>query len=134
MNTNKIHEDAAIINGLDRDFRNVYVNAPAASAKLETAAGVANAAILEIAALEAELIELVNPKQWRLEKDREERNGIKRPSAGTVCAAVWEAIEAAGGKLTAKQQRELADSSSINFYTIRTQYQLCRKFNEAEAF
>lgn len=134
MNANKIHENAAIINELDRDFRNVYVNAEAASAKLETAAGVANAAILEIAALEAELIELVNPKQWRLEKDRQERNGIKRPSAGTVCAAVWEAIEAAGGKLTAKQQRELADSKSINFYTIRTQYQLCRKFNAAEAF
>lgn len=37
--------------------------------------------------------ENVTGKGLKIQKDREERNGIKRPSAGGKCAAVWELCE-----------------------------------------
>lgn len=66
----------------------------------------------------------------KIEKDRPEQNGIKRPSAGGRCRAVWDALDdyrkETGDLPTAKVVRELAadegwnpNNASIEFYQWR---------------
>lgn len=69
-------------------------------------------------------------KKWTLEKDRPEANGIKRPSKGTLCAAVWEAVEALGMEnATAKRVRELAEERSWNKNNAMIEFYRCRNFH-----
>lgn len=68
-----------------------------------------------------------------IEKNREERNGVKRPSAGTVCARVWLFAELLtqhmGTGMTLALLVSTATENGINEATARTQYARWRKFN-----
>lgn len=66
----------------------------------------------------------------KIEKDRPEQNGIKRPSAGGRCRAVWDALDAylqeTGEQPTAKVVKDIAadegwnpNNASIEFYQWR---------------
>jgi len=73
----------------------------------------------------------------RVERNREEANGVKRPSAGTLCAQVWNiATELSNGdeKPTTKIAKlsevvKAATAKGINQYTARTQYARWRVFH-----
>lgn len=66
----------------------------------------------------------------KIEKDRLEQNGIKRPSIGGKCRAIWDALDAyvkeTGEQPTSKTVKELAadegwnpNNASIEFYQWR---------------
>lgn len=69
-----------------------------------------------------------------VEKDRPEQNGIKRPSAGGACRAVWdkcdELREENGGEIpTAKQVRAVAESMGWNMNNAMIEFYQWRKYN-----
>jgi predicted component of type VI protein secretion system len=71
----------------------------------------------------------------KIEKDREERNGVKRPSAGGLCRQIWDALDAikAGGETpTAKQVTELALAKGWNKNNASIEFYQWRKFNGIE--
>ena len=69
----------------------------------------------------------------KIEKDREERNGIKRPSVGGKCRAVWDAMDelrdANGTPPTAKQVKEMATERGWNPNNASIEFYQWRKFN-----
>lgn len=68
----------------------------------------------------------------KIEKEREERNGIKKPSVGGQCRAVWDALDdmvAAGTQPTAKQVKELAEERGWNPNNASIEFYQWRKFN-----
>ena len=68
----------------------------------------------------------------KIEKAREERNGIKKPSVGGQCRAVWDALDAmveAGAQPTAKQVKELAEERGWNPNNASIEFYQWRKFN-----
>ena len=68
----------------------------------------------------------------RIEKAREERNGIKKPSVGGQCRAVWDALDdmvAAGTQPTAKQVKALAEERGWNPNNASIEFYQWRKFN-----
>lgn len=73
----------------------------------------------------------------KIQKDREERNGVKRPSAGTICAAIWDALDnlrigGEGGSYmpTFKDLKKLQDQYSWQRNTAVTQYQRWKEFHD----
>lgn len=71
-------------------------------------------------------------KGLKIEKDREERNGIKKPSVGGQCRAVWDALDdmvAAGTQPTAKQVKALAEERGWNPNNASIEFYQWRKFN-----
>ena len=87
-----------------------------------------------------EIIEPVKPKAEPqktsgliIEKDRPEQNGVKRPSAGGLCRAVWDACwahqEATGEVPTAKQVKEIAVANGWNPNNASIEYYQWRKYN-----
>ena len=73
-------------------------------------------------------VEAVPPvvaRKRTIEKDREERNGVKRPSAGGACRAVWDFCDAAGMPTVAQVKAEAeargwnANNASIEYYQWR---------------
>lgn len=82
---------------------------------------------------EPEAAPAANSSGVKIEKNRPHANGITRPSAGTICADVWELAEA----MTASMGRtvplaalvDAAKEQGINQFTARTQYACWRKFN-----
>lgn len=63
---------------------------------------------------------------------REERNGVKRPKAGGLCAAVWEALDsllAAGVEPATKDVRDLATAKGWNLNNATAELSAWRKFN-----
>lgn len=73
-----------------------------------------------------------NRKGYKIEKEREERNGVKRPSKGTTCGAVWDAfdaLQAATGAVTAAELPKLADDNGWNRTNVSCEYYMWRKFN-----
>lgn len=75
----------------------------------------------------------VKVKGYTIQKEREEQNGVKRPSAGTTCAKVWDALDAkakeTGCVPNSEFVRTYGTENSINEYTMRTQYARWRTFN-----
>jgi hypothetical protein len=69
----------------------------------------------------------------KIEKDRPEQNGIKRPSIGGKCRAIWDALDeyrAETGELpTSKTVKELAADSGWNPNNASIEYYQWRKFN-----
>lgn len=69
----------------------------------------------------------------KIEKDRPEQNGIKRPSAGGRCRAVWDALDEyrreTGELPTAKVVRELAADEGWNPNNASIEFYQWRKFN-----
>lgn len=76
----------------------------------------------------------------KIEKNRPESNGVKRPSAGTICAQVWDIAASmsnisesgrdnSGSTPTLSQVVKAAESVGINKFTARTQYARWRVFH-----
>lgn len=68
-----------------------------------------------------------------IEKDRPEQNGVKRPSAGGMCRAVWDACwahqQSTGEVPTAKWVKEKAVAEGWNPNNASIEYYQWRKFN-----
>jgi hypothetical protein len=68
-----------------------------------------------------------------IEKDREERNGVKRPSKGGVCREVWDYLDTfrdTGPRMpTAKDVREEAPRYKWNSNNAMIEFYQWRKFN-----
>lgn len=80
---------------------------------------------------------VVNPTGIKIQKDREERNGVKRPSVGTICHAIWEQLDnlrisGQGGNYmpTFKDLKKLQDQYGWQRNTAVTQYQRWKEFND----
>ncbi len=79
------------------------------------------------------------PVLTKIEKNRDERNGVKRPSAGTLCAQVWDLawslseLNESGNEhskiATLSQVIKAAEARGINKFTARTQYARWRVFH-----
>lgn len=69
----------------------------------------------------------------KIEKDRPEQHGIKRPSIGGKCRAIWDALDeyrAETGELpTSKTVKELAADSGWNPNNASIEYYQWRKYN-----
>lgn len=127
-NANELNLELANINAL---FADSMASAKAAQGALELADAVWVEAAPTLLALIAEEEALTAPvKKWTLQKGRPEANGIKRPSVGTVCAALWEAVEAVGVAVcTAKDVRALAAQHEWNVNNSVIEFYNCRKFH-----
>jgi hypothetical protein len=71
-------------------------------------------------------------KGYAIEKGREKQNGVVRRSAGTLCGAVWDAldvIQARDGAVTAKELPALADANGWNKNNVACEYYAWRKFH-----
>jgi hypothetical protein len=69
----------------------------------------------------------------KIEKDRPEQNGIKRPSIGGKCRAIWDALDAfraeTGELPTSKTVKELAADEGWNPNNASIEYYQWRKFH-----
>jgi hypothetical protein len=65
----------------------------------------------------------------KIEANREEKNGVKRPSAGGMCRAVWDACDAIGPSATAKDVKKLAETNGWNQNNASIEFYQWRKFN-----
>lgn len=69
---------------------------------------------------------------FKIEKEREEKNGVKRPSIGGMCRAVWDALDAvvtAGGSPTAKDVKAMSEKNSWNVNNASIEFYNWRRFN-----
>jgi hypothetical protein len=69
-------------------------------------------------------------KERKIQANRPEKNGVKRPSEGTICAQIWtwcDEVHKAGDKVTAKELR--AALPELDDTTKTVQYYRWRKFN-----
>lgn len=68
----------------------------------------------------------------KIEKNREERNGVKRPSVGGKCRAVWDALDAMvaeGNPPASKTVKEMAVVRGWNPNNTVIEFYQWRKFN-----
>lgn len=70
----------------------------------------------------------VSRKGYTIQKDREERNGVKRPSEGTVCGAVWAEFDK-NPEIKAGELAALADANGWNRTNVSCEFYAWRKFN-----
>lgn len=71
-------------------------------------------------------------KGIKIEKDREERNGVKRPSIGGACRMVWDYLDdvvAAGDTPTIKQVKATAEEYGWNVNNASIEFYQWRKFH-----
>ena len=69
----------------------------------------------------------VSRKGYTIQKEREERNGVKRPSEGTVCGAVWAEFDKNPG-IKASELADLADTNGWNRTNVSCEFYAWRKF------
>jgi hypothetical protein len=68
----------------------------------------------------------------KIEKDRPEQNGVKRPSAGGMCRAVWDFLDAKvaeGAAVTAKDVKAWAPAQGWNPNNASIEFYQWRKFH-----
>lgn len=69
----------------------------------------------------------------KIEKDRPEQNGVKRPSIGGKCRAIWDALDAykveTGELPTSKTVKALAEDEGWNPNNASIEFYQWRKFN-----
>lgn len=70
----------------------------------------------------------VSRKGYTIQKEREERNGVKRPSEGTVCGNVWAEFDK-NPEIKASDLAELSDAKGWNRTNVSCEYYSWRKFN-----
>lgn len=68
------------------------------------------------------------PKKAAPKVEREERNGVKRPRAGGLCAAVWAWLDANPGA-TIKDAKAAAPENGWNENNVACEFYAWRKFN-----
>lgn len=70
----------------------------------------------------------------KIQKDRAEQNGVKRPSEGTICAHIWNELDVLRAATSAtpsfKDLKALQDKHSWQRNTAVTQYQRWKEFND----
>lgn len=65
-----------------------------------------------------------------IEKNRVEQNGIKQPSVGTLCRAVWDALDKVGiDNATSKHAKELAVQRGWNPNNVSIEFYQWRRFH-----
>jgi len=69
----------------------------------------------------------VSRKGYTIQKEREERNGVKRPSEGTVCGAVWAEFDK-NPEIKAGDLADLADANGWNRTNVSCEFYAWRKF------
>ena len=69
----------------------------------------------------------VSRKGYTIQKEREERNGVKRPSEGTVCGAVWAEFDK-NPEIKAGELADLADANGWNRTNVSCEFYAWRKF------
>lgn len=69
----------------------------------------------------------VSRKGYTIQKEREERNGVKRPSEGTVCGAVWAEFDK-NPEIKAGELADLADAHGWNRTNVSCEFYAWRKF------
>jgi hypothetical protein len=77
---------------------------------------------------------VVAPKSLKIEKGRDESNGVRRPSAGSICRAIWDALDTKrtaleGASPTFEHVRELMKARNWSRNTAFTQFQRWKQFN-----
>lgn len=68
----------------------------------------------------------------KIEKDREERNGVKKPSVGGKCRAVWDMLDAMVKKGIEPKVRVAMDkgeAAGMNRTNVQIEFYLWRKFH-----
>lgn len=70
-------------------------------------------------------------KGYKIEKNRAEQNGVKRPSAGTLCGQVWAALDAvhATRMPVASDLDTIATTNAWNRNNVSCEFYQWRKFN-----
>ena len=71
-------------------------------------------------------------KGYKIQKDRIEQNGVKRPSAGTLCGNVWAALDALReqtGMPIAADLPAMAEANGWNKNNVMCEFYQWRKFN-----
>ncbi len=75
---------------------------------------------------------VVAPKSLKIEKGRDESNGVRRPSTGSICRAIWDALDAHRAKHNAtpsfENVRDLMKANSWSRNTAFTQFQRWKQF------
>lgn len=61
--------------------------------------------------------------------EREERNGVKAPGAGGLCAKAWAMFDKLGPSTTTQQAAEAATKAKLNPGNARTELLRWRKFH-----
>ena len=69
----------------------------------------------------------VSRKGYTIQKEREERNGVKRPSEGTVCGNVWAEFDK-NPEIKAGELAALADAKGWNRTNVSCEFYAWRKF------
>lgn len=69
----------------------------------------------------------VSRKGYTIQKEREERNGVKRPSEGTVCGNVWAEFDK-NPEIKAGELATLADANGWNRTNVSCEFYAWRKF------
>lgn len=69
----------------------------------------------------------VSRKGYTIQKEREERNGVKRPSEGTVCGNVWAEFDK-NPEIKARELAALADANGWNRTNVSCEFYAWRKF------
>lgn len=69
----------------------------------------------------------VSRKGYTIQKEREERNGVKRPSEGTVCGNVWAEFDK-NPEIKAGELATLADTNGWNRTNVSCEFYAWRKF------
>lgn len=69
----------------------------------------------------------VSRKGYTIQKEREERNGVKRPSEGTVCGNVWAEFDK-NPEIKASELADLADTNGWNRTNVSCEFYAWRKF------
>ena len=69
----------------------------------------------------------VSRKGYTIQKEREERNGVKRPSEGTVCGNVWAEFDK-NPEIKAGELATIADANGWNRTNVSCEFYAWRKF------
>lgn len=72
---------------------------------------------------------VVKPNSLKIEKNRPESNGVRRPSVGGICRLVWDRLDRAKECPTMEQLRKLVERHGWALNTAVTQYQRWKKFH-----
>lgn len=75
----------------------------------------------------APVVPRVSRKGYTIQKEREERNGVKRPSEGTVCGNVWAEFDK-NPEIKAGELQALADENGWNRTNVSCEFYAWRKF------
>lgn len=75
----------------------------------------------------APVVPRVSRKGYTIQKEREERNGVKRPSEGTVCGNVWAEFDK-NPEIKAGELATIADANGWNRTNVSCEFYAWRKF------